>query len=35
VTHEGGDELDAVERVAGRDESGRSIGVEVDAASSG
>ena len=35
VADERGDELDAVERVAGRDEARRSIGVEVDAASSG
>ena len=35
VANERGDELHAVERVAGRDESGRSIGVEVNAASSG
>jgi hypothetical protein len=35
VADERGDELDAVERVAGCDESRRSIGVEMDTSSSG
>jgi hypothetical protein len=35
VANERGDELDAVERVAGRDQARRSIGVEVDTASAG
>ena len=34
VVDKGGDELDAVKRVAGRDQARRSIGVETDASSS-